>query len=99
MDSNEFKNNIIKTSKIYSFDADEMIKLLTPHNEALNWINQTKRNATTYSKFKNHLEFTKDIFSGLNNHVKNDGNKKLSKRCELLLTQLEKHRNNKPIPP
>ena len=99
MESNELKNRVIEVSKIYSFDADEMLRLLTPHNEALNWINKAKSSATTHTKFKNHLEFTRDVFLGLNDHVKNDGNKKLSKRCGLLLEQLEKYRNNQSISP
>ena len=99
MDEKLFYDRVQEVSNIYSFDANEIYELLKPHNAALSWITKQKGNATTYTKFKNHLEFTKEVFSNLNDHIKNDGYKKLSKRCEVLLSHLEKHRKNEPIPP
>ena len=99
MDEHEFKARVSTAAEIYSFDANKVIELLTPHNEILNWIKKTKRSAVTYTKFKNHIEFTKDTFLEMNGYIKNDGYKKLAKRCDLLLDQLEKNRRGDKVHP
>lgn len=97
MDS--FHKGVYKASEIYEFNANEIIALLTPHYKIIKWVEEQNKNGMTYIKFKNHIEFTRDTFLSLNTYVKNDGYTKLSKRCDKLLDQLNKHRNGGKVNP
>ncbi len=79
------------------YEADNIFKLLEPHYRAIKWIEKQKQNAISYTKFINHIEFTKNTFLELNGYIKNDGYKKLSKRCDNLIIQLDNYRNGKAI--
>ena len=95
----EFKKRIIEESKAYEFNADEVIELLTPHYQILEWLTEHNKVRMTPNKYKKHIQFTQDTFLELNAFVKNDGYTKLSKRCKYVLNQLELYENKKPLHP
>ena len=90
-------DDILGTYNFTQKQTNDIYEILTPHYKILKWIKEENKKAISYTKFINNLDFTKQTFLELNNHIKNDGYTKLAKRCDFILDQLEKYKTGKKI--
>lgn len=91
-----FESRVFDYADNSNLDSDYLLKLLEPCYEALEWVRQVnKKPKTTPKAFRKHIQYTLNNLLELQNFISDEGNKKLARRCEKLLKDLDKYENKK----